>query len=133
MMKNRSRFPLSQRSRSRLVYALLAGGAMVLAGCSGTPPTEQLAVSKSAVTHASTAATTQYAPVELQSAKDKLERAENAMAQEDYVLASQLAAEAQADARLAEAKSESAQAQKTAQDTQDASRVLREEINRKAQ
>ncbi len=53
------------------------------------------------------------------------------MAQEHYELAKQLAEEAQVDARLAEAKSQSAKAQKAAIDSQQAIRVLREEINRK--
>lgn len=99
-----------------------------MASCASVPPpTAQIAVSKAAVAHASNAATTEFAPVELQSAKDKLARAEQAMAKEDYALARQIAEEAQADARLAEAKSETAQAQKAAQDSQDASRVLRED------
>ncbi|MBU4499376.1 MAG: DUF4398 domain-containing protein [Gammaproteobacteria bacterium] len=133
MMKKTSRFQLPQLSRSGVACAVLAGGVMLMAGCAGTPPTEQIAITKAAVAHASNAGTTQFAPVELQSAKDKLARAEQAMEKEDYALASQLADEALADARLAEAKSESAQAQKAAKDSQDASRVLREEINRKAQ
>jgi hypothetical protein len=133
MMKKTSRFQLPQLSRMSVAYVLLAGGVMLMAGCAGVPPTEQIAVTKAAVAHANNAATTQFAPVELQSAKDKLARAEQAMEKEDYALASQLADEALADARLAEAKSESAQAQKAAKDSQDASRVLREEINRKAQ
>jgi hypothetical protein len=133
MTRKNSRFQLPQLSRSGVVYALLVGGVMLMAGCAGTPPTEQIAVTKAAVAHASNAGTTQFAPVELQSAKDKLARAEQAMEKKDYALASRLADESLADARLAEAKSESAQAQKAAKDTQDASRVLREEINRKAQ
>ena len=133
MMRKTSRSQLPQLSRSGVVYALLAGGAMLMAGCASVPPTEQIAVSKAAVAHASNAATIQYAPVELQSAKDKLARAELAMTQEHYELAGQLADEALADARLAEAKSETAQAQKAARDSQDASRALSEEINRKAQ
>lgn len=133
MTKKTTRFPLPQLSRSGVAYALLAGGVMLMAGCAGTPPTEQIAVTKAAVAHANNAGTTQFAPVELQSAKDKLARAEQAMVKEDYALAKQLAEESQADARLAEAKSETAQAQKAARDSQDASRVLRDEINRNAQ
>ena len=133
MMRKTSRSQLPQLSRSGVVYALLAGGAMLMAGCASVPPTEQIAVSKAAVAHANNAATAEFAPVELQSAKDKLARAEQAMVKEDYALAKQLADEALADARLAEAKSETAQAQKAARDSQDASRALSEEINRKAQ
>ena len=134
MMRKTSRFQLSTLLRNNGVHALLAGGVMLMAGCASVaPPTGQMAVSKAAVAHASNAATTEFAPVELQAAKDKLARAELAMLKEDYALARQLAEEAEADARLAEAKSETAQAQKAARESQDASRVLREEINRKAQ
>ena len=134
MMKKAIPFPLSQLLRKSGVPVLLAGGVLLMAGCASTPaPTAQLAVSKAAVEHASNAGTTEFAPVELQSAKDKLARAEKAMAQEHYELSRQLAEEAQADARLAEAKSETAQAQKAAQDSQAASRALRQEINRQAQ
>ena len=133
MMKKTSRFQLLHLSRRGVAYGLLAGGVMLMAGCAGTPPTEQIAVTKAAVAHANNAGTIQFAPIELQSAKDKLAQAEQAMEKKDYALASQLADEALADSRLAEAKSESAQAQKAAKDSQDASRALREEINRKAQ
>lgn len=134
MMKKAIRFQLSQLMRKRGVAVLLAGGVLLMAGCASVPaPTAQMAVSKAAVEHASSAGTTEFAPVELQSAKDKLARAEKAMAQEHYELARQLAEEAQADARLAEAKSETAQAQKAAQDSQAASRALRQEINRQGQ
>ena len=133
MMRKTSRFQLPPL-RNGVANALLAGGALLMVGCASVaPPTSQIAVSKAAVAHANNAATTEFAPVELQTAKDKLARAEQAMVKEDYALAKQLAEEAQADARLAEAKSETAQAQKAARDSQDASRVLRDEINRKAQ
>ena len=102
-------------------------------GCASTPaPTSQLAVSRAAVMNASNADTNQYAPVELKSARDKLIAAEQAMAAKNYELAQQLATEAQVDARLAESRTQSAKAQKAAQDSQDATGVLREELNRKA-
>lgn len=115
-----------------IVFAIASG--MFVAGCASTPaPTEQIAVARAAVMHASNADTSQYAPVELKSARDKLSRAEQAMTDEKYELARQLAAEAQVDARLAESRTESAKAQKAAQDAQEATGVLREELNRKAQ
>jgi hypothetical protein len=133
MTSKNSRFQLPQLSRSGVAYALLASGVMLLAGCAGVPPTEQIAVTKAAVAHANNTSTTQFAPVELQSAKDKLARAEQAMEKKNYELASQLADESLADAHLAEAKGETAQAQKAAKELQDANRVLREELNRQTQ
>ena len=111
--------------------AVIGCAAVVIAGCASVPPpTEQMAVSKSAITHAARAGGGEYAPVEMRSAQDKMERASQAMVKEDYENARWLAEEAQADARLAEKKAESAKARKAAVVMQDDIRVLREEINR---
>ena len=134
MKRKISGFQLPRLLRDNGMHALLAGGLILMAGCASVaPPTAQMAVSKAAVAHASDASATEFAPLELQVAKDKLARAEQAMLKEDYVLARQLAEEAEADARLAEAKSKTAQAQIAARASQEASRVLHEEISRKAQ
>ncbi len=121
---------LSRYKWHRSVGAI-ACAAVVMAGCASIPPpTEQMAVSKSAISNAASAGGGEYAPVEMRSAQDKMERASRAMAKEDYEDARWLAEEAQADARLAEKKAESAKARKAAVVMQDDIRVLREEINR---
>jgi hypothetical protein len=105
---------------------------LVLAGCASTPaPTEQMAVSRSAVANAVSAGGTEHAAVEMKSAQDKMDRANRAMGKEDYDEARRLAEQAQADARLAEKKAHSAKAEKAAAVTQEDTRVLREEMNRK--
>jgi Domain of unknown function (DUF4398) len=105
--------------------------AAVIGGCASTPPpTEQMAVSKSAIANAVSAGGSEYAPVEMRTAQEKMDRAQRAMAKEEYESARSLAEEAQADARLAEKKAQSAKAQKAAIVLQDDIRVLREEINR---
>jgi hypothetical protein len=106
--------------------------AAVIAGCASVPPpTEQMAVSKSAIANAVSAGGSEYAAVEMRSAQDKMDAATRAMAKEDYEDARRLAEQAQADARLAEKKAESAKAQKAASIMQDDLRVLREELARK--
>ena len=106
--------------------------AIVIAGCASVPPpTEQMAVSKLAIANAVSAGGSEYAAVEMRSAQEKMDRANRAMAKEDYENARWLAEQAQADARLAEKKAESAKAQKAANVMQEDIRVLREEINRK--
>lgn len=108
--------------------------AILIVGCASLPPpTEQMAVSQSAITNAVSAQGHEFAPVEMRSAQEKMERANQAVAKEDYVRARWLAEEAQTDARLAEKKSHSAKAQKAAIAMQDDIRVLREEINRNVQ
>ena len=105
---------------------------LALAGCASTPaPTEQMAVSKSAIANAVSAGGPEYAAVEMRSAQDKMDRANRAMAKEDYDVARTLAAEAQADARLAEKMAHSGKAQKAAAVMQEDARALREELNRK--
>ncbi len=102
------------------------------AGCASTPaPTEQMAVSKSAIANALSAGGSEFAAVEMRSAQDKMDRANRAMAKEDYDTARSLAEQAQTDARLAEKKAHSEKAQKAAAVMQDDIRVLREELNRK--
>lgn len=104
------------------------------AGCAGIPaPTEQIAVSKAAVSNANSAGGNEFAPLPFNSAMDKMEIAERAMTDKDYLQARQLAEEAQIDAQLAEATARSVKAQKSLRQLQDDNRVLRQEIDRKAQ
>src|ERR1700686_2246624 len=95
--------------------------AVVIAGCASVPPpTEQMAVSKAALANAVSAGGNEYAPVEMRTAQEKMDRANRAMEREDYENARWLAEEAQADARLAEKKAQSAKAEKAASAMQDA-------------
>jgi hypothetical protein len=129
MRKTMSKFPGFQWYRA----ASATGFAVALiAGCASVaPPTEQMAVSKSAIANAASAGGTEYAPVEMKAAQDKMDSANRAMAKEDYENARRLAEQAQADARLAEKKAQAAKAQKAAGAMQDDLRVLREELDRK--
>lgn len=101
-------------------------------GCSSlkTPATADVAVSKAAVDNASGAGGMEYAPVEMTSAREKLQRANKAMADKDYKLARDLAAQAQVDAKLAQGKADSSKAQMAADALQDDIRVLRDELDR---
>lgn len=113
---------------------LLTAVAIVVAGCASIPaPTEQMAVSKAAVTSASSAGGNEFAPTSLKLAMEKMDAAERAMTQKEYVLARQLAEQAQVDAQLAAATARSAKAQKAARELQEGNRVLRQEIDRNAQ
>ena len=106
--------------------------ATLLLGCSSlkTPATADVAVSKAAVDNAAGAGAGQYAPVELMAARDKLALANKAMSVKDYKLARDMAAQAQADAKLAQGKANSAKAQAAADALQEDIRVLREELER---
>lgn len=101
-------------------------------GCSSlkTPATADVAVSKAAVDNAAGADGAEYAPVEMRLAREKLALANKALADKDYQLASQLANEARADARLAQGKANSAKAQAAADALESDIRVLDEELKR---
>ena len=108
------------------------GCAAVMAGCASVPPpTEQMAVARSAISNALGAGGEEYAPVEMRTAQEKMDRASRAMAKEEYETARRLATEAEADARLAEKMAQSAKARKAESVTQEDVRVLREEMNRR--
>jgi len=102
-----------------------------MAGCASTSaPTEQMAVSRAAVSNAMSAGGNQYAPVQFRSASEKLEAAERAMAAKDYELALRLAEQAEVDAKLSAEMARSARAQIAADALQEDIRVLRQELER---
>lgn len=110
----------------------IVAAAIFMAGCaSPVPPLEQMAVSRAAVGSANNAEDSEFAPLQLKSAMEKMAGAERAMTDKNYVLARQLAEQAQVDAQLATATARSAKAQKAADAIQEDSRVLRTEIDRK--
>lgn len=112
--------------------AICSAVAVLTAGCSSlkTPATADVAVSKAAVENASGAGGTEFAPMEMSSAREKLALANTAMKAKDYKAASELANQAQADAKLAQSKANSAKAQTAADALQDDIRVMREELYR---
>ncbi|MFZ6773856.1 DUF4398 domain-containing protein [Undibacterium sp. SXout7W] len=106
--------------------------ASLIVGCSSlkTPATADVAVSKAAIDSAASEGGGEFAPAEMRSAREKLAKANNAMGAKDYQIASDLAMQAQADARLAQSKANSAKAQKAAAVLQEDIRVLQDELNR---
>lgn len=104
---------------------------MVLAGCASTPvPHDSIAVSKTAIQGAINAGGSEYAPVELKTAQDKIAAAERAIDDDENTKALHLARAAEVDARLAEYKANAAKAEKALVESREAQRVLQEEIQR---
>lgn len=120
-------------ARRCLAAATALGTALLLAACSGTPaPREQMAVAKTTVERASgSPGAVAAAPVELQTARDKLARAQRAMDDKNYTEARRLAEQAQADARLAEARSAAARSSQALKEVQDSLNALQSELNRR--
>ncbi|MBV4499391.1 DUF4398 domain-containing protein [Pseudomonas shirazensis] len=102
---------------------------LALGGCaSAVAPNEQIELTRSAVNRAVSADATQYAPVEMRAAQDKLSAMDRALGEKDLKTVRSLAEQAEADARLAERK---AQARKTSEQLLDARKgieVLKQEM-----
>jgi Domain of unknown function (DUF4398) len=114
-----------------LLTALLS--VLLLAACASTPvPSEQMAVSTAAVAGAVAAGAPELAPAEMALARDKMGRANAAIAAKDNDAAMLLLQQAAVDAQVAEAKAEAVKARKASDALQEAARVLREEMARKA-
>ena len=111
----------------RASVAMLAA-AVALGACASEPvPTASLATARSAITEAEAAGAMQSAPVELLAAREKLDRAQHAVRQEEYVDARRLAERAEADAILAERKTRAVKAERAAQELARSNEVLRRE------
>jgi len=133
-MDDKTMKKISKHQWYRTMSGIGFAAVVMIAGCASVPPpTEQIAVSKQAVSNATSAGGNEFAPAEMRAAQDKLDRAIQAMTAEDYKNAKLLAEQAQVDAQLAAAKARSAKAQKAAASVQEGSEVLRKEIDRKSQ
>jgi hypothetical protein len=104
---------------------------IMLTACTNlkTPATADVAVSNAAVSNASTAGGAEFAPVEMRSARDKLDQANIALANKDYKKADDLAKSAQADAKLAQGKADTAKAQAATAALQKDIQVLQDQID----
>ncbi|MEG1041731.1 MAG: DUF4398 domain-containing protein [Pseudomonas sp.] len=132
-MKTRTATPSPTHLRGLKLSLLALGSGLVLAGCAGKPPSEQYAVTQSAVNSAVSAGGTEFAAVEMKAAQDKLKQAEIAIHDEQYADAKRLAEQAEWDARVAERKAQAAKAEKAVQDAHEGVQDLREEGMRSTQ
>jgi Domain of unknown function (DUF4398) len=125
--------PRAWCARSTRLNWVALGSVFFFAACASVPaPTEQMAVSTAAVANAVSAGGPEWAAADMRMAREKLDRANAAMTTKDYASARTWAHEAQVDAQVAAARARSNKAQKAADVMQEDSRVLREELDRKA-
>lgn len=114
--------------KGRGVLAACAAVALTACATTGDAPKEQMAVANSAVEQAT--GTSAEAPTELAAARDKLTRANQAMARKDYVQARQLAEQAAADAALAQATARSARSSRALGEVRESIQQLQNQLNR---
>ena len=124
----------TEHLKSYQLLGAAVAAAIFMSGCASTPtippPTDQMALSRAAISSASSAGGSEYAPVQLKSAMDKMDGAERAMGTKNYGLARQMAEEAQVDAQLAAATARASKAQKAANALQQSDQVLKKELDR---
>jgi hypothetical protein len=121
---------------TRLVKGVVVASVAVwmLAACASTPiPNEKIAVAKASLQRAEQSGAPELAPVELASARDKLNRAEKAAADHDAQPATLLAEQANVDAQLAEATAAQQRSHKAATEFDASMQALRTEAMRSTQ
>jgi hypothetical protein len=105
-------------------------GVLGMAGCAGKPPLSNLSQAELAVQEADTKTASQYAPLELKTAREQLADAKRAMDDEEYDEARRLADQALVNAQLAEAKAGAEKARGAATELQKSIQTLRSEVQR---
>lgn len=114
--------------------AVVAAAALGMAACASTPvPNDRLAVAHDSVQRAERSGAPELAPVQLASAKEKLNKAEDAAAHHDGVPAGQYADQANVDAQLAEAMANQQKSHKAAMEFDSSMQALRSESMRSTQ
>ena len=121
----------AQRIIVTVLMPAIAGITLFMTGCASvSPPSEQMAVSKAAVSGAASAGSNEFAPLELKSATEKMTAAEKALAEKENLRALRLAEQAEVDAKLAQTKTALAKAQLAVNNAKESNRVMREEVGR---
>ena len=119
-------------SRRRLRFALPGLALFLAAACASTPPpATNLQAAQQAIATAEGVDAATHAAVELGEARAKLSLAQNAVVQEDMIVAARLADQARAEAELAAAKSGAAKAKAVNEDMKHSTATLVEEMQRK--
>jgi Domain of unknown function (DUF4398) len=112
-------------------WPAIAASILILSACaSGTAPKAELGAAEAAVAEADRAGAAARAPVELNNARSKLQRAQDAASRNKHDEAARLAREAEVDAQLASAKSQSAAANTALTQIRQGTSTLQEEVQR---
>ena len=110
--------------------ATCAAAVLAVAACASSPiPNEKIAVAQASVQRAEQSGAPELAPVELSTARDKLQRAEKAAADHDAEPATVLAEQANVDAQLAEATAQEHRSHKAEMEFEASLQALREQAN----
>lgn len=126
-----------QNTTPWMAAALAICSSLLLSACASTPPpNSDITAADLAVRRAQEVNASEFAALEMKTARDKLQQARSIVDKEDedsYPKAARLAQQAQVDARLAESKARAAKAQQTERELQKATEALREQRQQKTQ
>jgi hypothetical protein len=111
-------------------FAILALSASLSAGCASVPPPPTLLQARQAVEQAQQAPADEYAALELHEAQEKLNAAESAAAAEKNAEAEQLAQEALINVQVAQAKANAEHANQAADELAKTIQTLQQETVR---
>ncbi len=117
----------------KIWIGILVGMALLSSGCGNSikPPTEKIANAELAITRAQDNNAKDFAVFELRQAQDNLQKAKQAVQDEEYEKATRLAEQAFMDASLAETKAESGKASKAAKEMRESVETLQQELDRR--
>ena len=118
---------------TRITGALVATAFCVAAEAGNHIADDKIAVARAAIDHAEQAGAPEAAPVEMASARDKLARAEKAIAAHEPKPAAAWADQANIDAQVAEATASQVRSSKAALEFDASLKTLRQETNRASQ
>jgi predicted S18 family serine protease len=105
---------------------------LFLGACATTnPPTQKLTETETVIRQADQIGASDYAPLEIRQARQKLEQARAAYSREDYDEAARLAEQAKVDAELAQIKTLSGKAQLAVRELREGIRLLQEELSQR--
>ena len=103
--------------------------ALAAAACANAPlKSDKLAMAQDSMLHASQMGGNDYAPMDMQAARERLDRAQLALAAGDLKQADALSDEALVNTRLAETRVQSAKAEKAASELRQDRRTLQIEL-----
>jgi hypothetical protein len=119
--------------RAWLIPSVIIWSVFATSGCTtGEPPTSTLIRAELGLRAAGEARAPEFAPMELQRAREKLEGSKRAMAAKNYEEARRLAESAQVEAELAEAKAEAEITRRAAEELRRSIDALRVETERRS-
>ncbi len=119
-----------KQANANILILLSLAGLLVISGCASTGPSATLPLARSFLETSQEDRLSEFAPLELRIAQDKVEEAEQAAKAKDHNKAERLSQEALANLKLAEAKAAAKKSQTIAEELERAISTLRQEINR---